>query len=170
MPREDAVARVVADLKHGHTHTATQRLRTLLATDPSDTSLRCLLAQAYRQSGNLVEAGRWAYLTDELRPEEQEAFEHAHRSPWLRLRVLRYGGDPRALPAAGRQRLETLVRQAELEGPPDRAVGRAPVAPSIEPVQRSIRLPCLVVVLGILVSAILLAIGVYRFFAFLNTI
>src|SRR5262249_2118994 len=103
-----------------------------------------LLASVYRQTGNLVEAGRWAFLTNDLRPEELAAFERAHSSAWLRLRMLRWSGDPERLPSAeARNRLIELIASAEAEGPPDRSPVpvRLPGAGSLRLAGRTGRLP-----------------------------
>jgi hypothetical protein len=119
--KADVLARVREDLALGHTHVAIQRLRTLLAVHPNDLEVHRLLAAVYRQTGNVVEAGRWAFLSDELRDEELVAFERAHPSPWLRLRLLRWDADPDQLPSvAGRERLLALIDLVEASGPPDR--------------------------------------------------
>jgi hypothetical protein len=118
-----------------------------------------MLAGVYRQTGNLVEAGRWSFLADRMRPEELAAFERAHPSPWLRLRQLRYGGDPRALTPAARARLRALAEEAERAGPP--AIWQGPPrVPLPEP--RGVTLPCLFVLLVLAVFAALTGIGVYR--------
>lgn len=157
MAKAEVLARVKDDLALGHTYLATQRLRTLLAVDPNDIEVYRLLASVYRQTGNLVEAGRWAFLTDDLRDEELVAFERAHASPWLRLRLLRWNGDPAKLPSeATRQRLLELVASAEAEGPPDRYT-----APAGTKRGGSV-LPCLFVLFVLLAFAALAGLGVYR--------
>lgn len=153
------LARVKDDLTLGHTYRATQRLRTLLAVDPSDLEVRRLLAAVYRQTGNLVEAGRWAFLTEEARPEELAAFIRANPSPWLRLRLLVWNDNPAALPAqAARERLLALVEEAEQSGPPSRWSGdyRAPTP-------RGALIPCLFVLVIVGIVLALAAIGVARF-------
>ncbi len=158
MAKQEVLDRVREDLSRGHTHLAIQRLRGLLATDPADQDIRLALARAYRQAGNLVEAGRWAYLTDDLRPDEAEAFTRAHPSPWLRLRVLRLTEDAGALPPPAVLRLRLLTEQARRAGPPpgpartERDPGRA----------RGNAVPCLFVTATLLVLAVLVLIGVYQ--------
>jgi hypothetical protein len=155
--KADVLARVRDDLALGHTHVAVQRLRTLLAVHPNDLEVYRLLAAVYRQTGNRVEAGRWAFLTDELRDEELAAFERAHPSPWLRLRLVRWTGDPDQLPSeAGRQRLLALVDAAGESGPPDRfrtpdKRGRSGTA-----------LACLFVAIVLLTLVGLFGLGLYR--------
>jgi hypothetical protein len=156
--KADVLARVKNDLALGHTYLATQRLRTLLAVDPADLEVRRLLAAIYRQTGNLAEAGRWAYLTEDIRPEELAAFARANPSPWLRLRLLSWTADPATLPGdAARARLIALVDEAETGGPPTRWAGSYQA-----PRPRSAVLPCLFVILVLLLIGALAVIGVLR--------
>jgi hypothetical protein len=157
VPKPDVLARVDSDLALGHTHIATQRLRTLLAADPDDLEVRRLLAAVYRQTGNRVEAGRWSFLTDEVVPAELAAFVRANPSPWLRLRLLAWAGDPRTLPATTRERLLALVQEAEAAGPPPRwqEIHR-------EQSSRSSLIPCLFVLLTVGAVLALAAVGVVR--------
>jgi hypothetical protein len=156
--KHDVLARVKVDLALGRTHLARQRLRALLAIDPDDLEVRELLASVYRQTGNQVEAGRWAYLSPQLRAEEAAAFERAHPSPWLRLRLLRFTGDAADLSPAARQRLRALAAEAERVGPP-------PAWRTVAPAQTASRgnaLPCLFVAATMLVVGALVAVGIYR--------
>lgn len=158
MAKPDILARVDSDLTLGHTHTATQRLRTLLATDPDDLAIRERLATVYRQTGNRVEAGRWSFLTDQVEPVELAAFIRANPSPWLRLRLLAWAGDPDLLPAAARERLLALIEEADAAGPPprwreihqDQTGGRSSL------------IPCLFVLLTVGAILALAAVGVVR--------
>lgn len=53
-----------------------QRLASLTAAYPDDLDLRAERAALYRQVGNLVEAGRWGFLTEDATTEtEIAAFE-----------------------------------------------------------------------------------------------
>lgn len=161
MSKPDVIARVAVDLEQGHTYRATHRLRTYLANDPNHLEIRELLAEVYRQTGNLVEAGRWSYLSDELRPEELAAFEHANPSPWLRLRLLHFSADPAILPAAAQDRLRVLTVQAERLGPPP--IWRGPVEPDDVPLPPSgTAVPCLFVAIVLVVFGALVGIGLYR--------
>jgi hypothetical protein len=156
--KSDVLARVKNDLALGHTYTAIQRLRTLVAVDPDDLELHRLLAEVYRQTGNLVEAGRWSFLTENARPEELAAFEHAHPDPWLRLRLIGWTGHPASLPdAAAWGRLWALRQAAERCGPPDRWDHHDQAAEN-----RSMKFPCLFVAVTLVVLAALGAIGVLR--------
>lgn len=153
------LARVRADLVNGRTHIAIQRLRTLIAVVPDDLEIRETLASVYRLTGNVVEAGRWSFLADEVIPEEITAFERANPTPWLRLRMLRYSGDPAALAPAARDRLVHLAELAKQTGPP--AIWTGPTAVEFVP-RRGITLPCLFVTVALTILAALVAIGVYR--------
>lgn len=157
------LARVKQDLALGHTFMATQRLRTLVAIEPDDLELRRMLASVYRQTGNLTEAGRWAFLTGELTAAELTAFEHANPDPWLRRRMLRWDGDGSALPdAAARARLRVLDAAARATGPPSDyhdalRAGRAPVRST-----RGNTIPCLFVLIALGGLGALAAIGLIR--------
>ncbi len=146
------------DLALGHTYRATQRLRTLLAVDPTDLEIRRLLAAVYRQTGNLVEAGRWSFLTDDVRPAELAAFTRANPSPWLRLRLLAWTRDEAGLTShAARERLLALVEEAEQSGPPARWAGSYQARKP-----RGTVLPCIFVLLVTAAFAALAALGVWR--------
>jgi hypothetical protein len=153
------LTRIKHDLALGHTHLATARLRAFLADHPNDLEMRCVLAQIYRDSGNLVEAGRWWFLSEGVRPEELAAFERANPSPWLRLRLLRFSGDPDMLAPSARSRLLALLRDADRFGPPP--IWKGPAAPEFRQ-NRAITVPCLFVVVALTIIALLAAIGVYR--------
>ncbi|QSB14803.1 hypothetical protein JQS43_25750 [Natronosporangium hydrolyticum] len=159
MAKADVLARVKQDLALGHTYTATQRLRTLVAIQPEDLELRHLLTTVYRQTGNLVEAGRWAFLLDDVTDEERAAFERANPDPWLRLRLLRWDSPISALPDAGaRERLTALTEEAAAAGPPSTYDG-----PLSSPSRsRTAAIPCLFVMIALGVVGILAAIGVFR--------
>jgi hypothetical protein len=158
--RRGALARAEADLAQGRTHSAIQRLRSLLAADPGDPVVRSRLAAAYRSSGNLVEAGRWAYLTEDLIPEEEAAFLRAYPSPWLRLRVLRFVGSPDSLGPQAGERLRRLVVSAHLTGPP-RTPGAVPPFGEVDQ-RHGTLVPCLFVVVTMLVATALAVIGAVR--------
>jgi hypothetical protein len=157
--KRDVLARVKADLEHGRTHIAIQRLRTLIAINPDDLEVRETLASVYRLAGNAVEAGRWSFLADEVIPEEIAAFERANPAHWLRLRMLRFSGDPGALAPAARDRLVHLAELAKQTGPP--AIWTGPTAVEFVP-RRGITLPCLFVAVALTIFAALAAIGFYR--------
>jgi hypothetical protein len=153
------IARVQHDLDQGHTYLATRRLRTYLANHPHNMEIRELLAEVYRSAGNLVEAGRWSFLTAGLDPAEQAAFERANPSPWLRLRLLHFSADPATLPPPAQDRLRVLTVQAERIGPPP--IWRGPVEPD-DPAPPGNTLPCLFVAIVLTVFVALVGIGLYR--------
>ena len=112
--KPDVLARAKRDLAQGHTDLAIRRLRGYLATEPNSLEVRRVLAAIYRQTGNYAEAGRWGYLTADVRPVELTAFERANPSPFVRLRMLNFTADPRHLPPAAQDRLRVLIVQAEV--------------------------------------------------------
>ncbi|MFB9322169.1 DUF6584 family protein [Cryptosporangium minutisporangium] len=114
MPRDVTLARARAELASGSVPMATQRLRGLAGTFPLDLEIRAQLAEAYRAQGNLVQAGRWAYLSDHRDATETAAFERATPDPRERMRVLGWPADEEAAstPTAV-QRLTALRAAAE---------------------------------------------------------
>jgi hypothetical protein len=115
--KDDVLARVDADLTNGHTYPALQRLASLSAEYPDDLGIRALRGRLNRQIGNLVEAGRWSFLTEDPLPEELAAFTRRYPYAWARLRALHLRTDPSdALGVRGRQRLADLREQAQREG------------------------------------------------------
>lgn len=96
MAKSNLMDRVANDLAKGHTHPAKQRLHSLIAAHPTDLDLRRQLADVYRQTGDLVEAGRWSYLDEAADPFELLAFERSYPSPAGRRAALRWPAD--ALP------------------------------------------------------------------------
>ena len=158
MAKADVLARVRADLAAGHTHLAVQRLRTLLATLPEDLEVRSLLAAVYRQTGNLVEAGRWGFLTDDVRPDELAAYHKANSDPWQRLRLLHFAGDPAVLPDAAEERLAQLAQEAQESGPPTQWSGgyRPPTQ------SHSATFPCLFTAIVITAVIVLAGIGALK--------
>ncbi len=163
MAKADVLARVRADLAAGHTHMAIQRLRTLLATLSDDVEVRSLLAAVYRQTGNPVEAGRWGFLTADVRASELTAFAKANPDPWQRLRLLQFNGDPTGLPEEATERLVQLADEAQQSGPPTQWVGtyRAPTK------TRSATWPCLFTAVVLVMVTALAGIGVLRIIAWL---
>jgi hypothetical protein len=108
MGKVDVLDRVAADLARGHTMPAIQRLSSLVAAYPTDLDLRRRLADAQRQVGNQVEAGRWGYLHADADPAETAAFERAYPSPARRLRELRWPARGHAATDYARARLAAL--------------------------------------------------------------
>jgi len=157
--KPNVLARAREDLVQGHTEVAVRRLRAYLAGDPDNIEVRRVLAAIYRQTGNVVEAGRWGFLTTDARPAELAAFERANPSPFLRLQLLHFSADPGGLPAAARDRLRVLALQAERVGPPPDWRG---YDEPIKPKRRSNRVPCLFVLVALTVFAALAALGIYQ--------
>jgi hypothetical protein len=160
--KADVLARVKQDLALGHTYMATQRLRTLIAIDPGNLELREMLAEVYRQTGNLAEAGRWGFLTSEVTEAELAAFARANPDPWLRRRMLRWSSDETTLTDDARARLSQLVSAARGSGPP--TAYQAPLTPSRRR-QRFVRdtaVPCLFVLIALMGLGSLAAIGFLR--------
>lgn len=163
MAKADVLARVRADLAAGHTHMAIQRLRTLLATLPDDVEVRAVLASVYRQTGNLVEAGRWGFLTTEARPMELAAFAKANPDPWQRLRLLQFSGDPVGLPDGVTERLVQLAEEAQSSGPPTPPAGDYRLAAK----DHGATWPCLFTILVLSAVTVLAGIGVVRIITWL---
>ena len=119
MSKDDVLARVDADLARGLVHPAMQRLASLTATHPDDLDVRARRAALNRQIGNLVEAGRWGYLTEEVTSAEITAFGRAHRSAWAQLLALKLRDDPTEhLGPLAHRRFTGLVERAAAEGSP----------------------------------------------------
>jgi hypothetical protein len=108
MAKADVLDRVAADLARGHTTPAIQRLSSLVAAHPTDLDLRQRLAAAHRLVGNLVQAGRWAYLHSEADPDEVAAFERAYPSTTGRLRALKWPRGGHSATDFARTRLAAL--------------------------------------------------------------
>jgi hypothetical protein len=113
MAKAHVLDKVAVDLSRGHTQPAIQRLSSLVAAHPHDLDLRHRLAAVHRLTGNLVEAGRWDYLSAGAQPAESVAFERAYPSPHRRLSKLLWRGSPNLAPTEhARQRLQELVEAA----------------------------------------------------------
>ncbi|HLL66578.1 MAG TPA: bacterial transcriptional activator domain-containing protein [Micromonosporaceae bacterium] len=108
------IAKIRKEVAAGQHRAAARRLQTLVAVDPTDDEAYQLLVQIHRQAGDAAGAGRWGFLTDHATPDEIAAFEQLHPSPWVRLRLLRWTGDPAQVPSrTGRDRLIALIRLAD---------------------------------------------------------
>ena len=111
--KDDVLARVERDLAQGHTYPALRRLVSLTSTYPDDPELRARRAAVNRRIGNLAEAGRWGFLTDDISTEELIAFERAWREPASRLAALNLTFYPvDALGSEAAQRLTELTEAA----------------------------------------------------------
>jgi hypothetical protein len=109
MAKADVLDRVDADLAQGYTAPAIRRLSSLVAAHPTDLDLRQRLAAVHHQVGNLVEAGRWSYLSSAADPREVTAFERAYPVPARRLRALRWPERGHAATEFARTRLTGLA-------------------------------------------------------------
>ncbi|HEX6684003.1 MAG TPA: DUF6584 family protein [Candidatus Limnocylindrales bacterium] len=129
MAKSNLMDRVAHDLAKGHTHPAKQRLHSLIAAHPTDLDLRRQLADVYRQTGDIAEAGRWSYLDEAADPFELLAFERTYPSPSGRRAALRWPAD--ALPPTDYVRRKL----AELPLPPTaraRAAAKAKASAATE--------------------------------------
>jgi hypothetical protein len=153
--KDQVLARVEVDLWRGHYHPAMQRLASLTAAYPDDLDLRARRAALYRQLGNVVEAGRWGFLTEEVTEAEITAFEKAHPGAWKRLLLLRVRTDPTdKLGPVASARFARLVERAGEEGPAPVAWTEAGPRPQFPGSWRD-ELPCLIpVVIGLIVVAL----------------
>jgi hypothetical protein len=120
MAKAPVLDKVAVDLSRGHTQPAIQRLSSLVAAHPHDLDLRRRLAAVHRMTGNIVEAGRWDYLSVGAQPAETAAFERAYSSPQRRLSKLLWRGSPDLAPTEhARQRLAELVEAADPVADPE---------------------------------------------------
>jgi hypothetical protein len=138
MAKPDALARVDADLDRGHTHLAAQRLNSLIAEDPYDLGLRSRLAAVHRRTGNLAEAGRWGYLTEDVTEAEITAFGKAYyRSASDQLRALTLRGEtPRGLGPRAEARFAELTDRAASPAAPPPSPAVLPPSPAVLPPAR----------------------------------
>ena len=94
---ERTLARVDADLRAGNVQMARTRLDSLVRSLPHRLDARDRLADVCRLEGDLVEAGRWSYLSEHPDPAEVAAFEHAcGDNPVRIMRGLRWPGPDEA--------------------------------------------------------------------------
>lgn len=114
MAKSDVLARVDSDLERGHTHLAIQRLSSLAAADPGDLDIRARLAAVHRATGNLAEAGRWGFLTEDATDAEIAAFERSRRAAWEQVNTLR-GVHPSRLGPRASARYLALTERAGAE-------------------------------------------------------
>lgn len=87
MPIEETLSRVDADIARDDLAMARQRLRGLVTSFPSRLDVRERLAQTYRASGDLAQAGRWSYLSRNRVVIEQLAFKTRYDDDPLRMMI-----------------------------------------------------------------------------------
>lgn len=113
---EKTLLKVEADLAAGDTAKARQRLTSLFAAFPGRLDVREHLARVCRLQGDLVQAGRWSYLSEERIDAKVARFEKATRNPIDRMRALQWPSGPEQAPTAvARLRLATLLEQARAQ-------------------------------------------------------
>ncbi|MFJ8439170.1 DUF6584 family protein [Kitasatospora griseola] len=137
MSVESTLAKAETDLREGRRSLARRRLRGLLASRPTDLTVRHRLAGSYRWIHCLDESGRWNYLDESLTADELAAFERRFRDPARRLAVLHWPDPEHTSPSTplARRRLAALHRQATGRQPtwPDHPDDAATVAPPLPP-------------------------------------
>ncbi|MEV4560128.1 DUF6584 family protein [Kitasatospora sp. NPDC049285] len=114
MSIQSTLARAGAELRAGESGQARRRIRGLVSSYPDDLTVRHRLAEAYRESMLLDEAGRWNYLDETFDLAELDGFERRYHTPARRLAALRWpdpASNPPATPIA-RRRLAALYREA----------------------------------------------------------
>jgi hypothetical protein len=112
---ERTLARVDDDLSRGDVEMARTRLQSLVRSLPNRVDARQRLADVYRLDGDLVEAGRWSYLSPQADPADVAAFERACGDDPVRImRGLRWtGSEDLAATEHAQQRLLELRARAE---------------------------------------------------------
>lgn len=116
MPIDATLNRARAELAAGNVAEARNRMRGLVGSFPRAIAAREVLAETYRRTGDLAQAGRWAYATETVTEEEATAFAHAYRNdPVLMMRALRWSDSDKAAPLSPTvsHRLEQLKARAE---------------------------------------------------------
>ena len=115
MTVEGTLAKVDEDLRTGDVEMARTRLKSLVLSLPTRLEPRERLAEVYRLDGNLVEAGRWSYLSAHQDRAEIDAFERAcGRDPVRIMRGLRWRG-PEELAATELAQMRLLDVRARAE-------------------------------------------------------
>ena len=111
MGTDRLLARVRSDIAAGDLGLARVRLQSALARDGSP-EVRRELVRVCRLSGDRAAAGRYAFLTADLRSEEEAAFAARHGGrATLMLRALGYLPEPHTLAPQVRARLRELERR-----------------------------------------------------------
>lgn len=91
-----------------------QSLKSKVMAEPQRLDLREQLAAVYRAEGNLSQAGRWNYLSQDTDPVETNAFAKAfHDDPLEIMRALRWtGSEDDASTEVARERLRSVRKAA----------------------------------------------------------
>ena len=115
MSVERTLERVEEDLRVGDVTMARTRLSSLVRSLPHRLDARERLAAVCRLDGDLVEAGRWSYLTEQRDEREVAAFERAcGKDPVRIMRALRWrSSEEAATTEVARQRLLDVRGRAE---------------------------------------------------------
>ena len=115
MTVERTLERVEEDLRVGDVAMARTRLSSLVRSLPQRLDARERLADVCRLSGDLVEAGRWSYLSKHRDEAEVAAFERAcGKDPVRIMRALRWrSSEEAATTEVARQRLLDVRARAE---------------------------------------------------------
>ncbi|MFJ8439169.1 DUF6584 family protein [Kitasatospora griseola] len=115
MSIESTLAEIDSDLREGRHGLARRRLRGLVSSFPTDLTIRRRFADAHRAAGSAPdEAGRWGYLSEDLRSHEFRKFGRRFPDPARRLALLLWP-DPAHNPPStrtARRRLAILYRHA----------------------------------------------------------
>jgi hypothetical protein len=113
---ERTLARVDEDLRAGDVQMARTRLKSLVRSLPHRLEARERLADVCRLDGDLVEAGRWSYLSEHPDPAEVAAFEHACGNDPVRImRGLRWPGPDETAAATEHAQVRLLDVRARAE-------------------------------------------------------
>lgn len=105
MPLEKTLVRAREDASRGDLGLARRRIGSLVAAFPDRIELRVELAGLCRRAGDPAQAGRWAYLTEDLDPVEGDAFRRSLGGDLPAMRsALSYGGTLDHLGPSGRAR------------------------------------------------------------------
>ncbi|MGQ0466589.1 MAG: DUF6584 family protein [Sporichthyaceae bacterium] len=114
MAIDGTLARVAEDLACGNVASARQRLKGLCGSFPQRLDLRERLAAVYRLEGDLDQAGRWSYLSENADPGEVLAFEQTYREPVRLMAAIGWRGEESdAETAFARERLLAIRSRAE---------------------------------------------------------
>lgn len=156
MPAEQTLRRAQEELDAGRIVSARQRLQGLVGSEPHNIRARELLAECYRRSGDVAQAGRWAYATDVVSESEQAAFARAFADdPVQMMRALRWTGDE---DAASSERATDRLRR--LRSRAEHATGMSQTWESPEHPTRDNRLATVLIAAVVLFLVVCLIVGI----------